>query len=348
MCALLLPVHLVWAHFERHDRSDAVFARDLAERTLKSLPKSSVLLVNNDYLYFSCMYLREVEGMRRDVSLIVRSRLDQNIYPEQVARAYPHLDIPRGEELRRLMELNRDPQQTGEFRRPRFNAMWTGVCINRNMGKVPIFWEIGKEVIEGFTLIPHGTVAEITRPIYADEWDQRVAGFHDDFWRRYREEMLSRPAFRKDAAGRDALSLLLNNMALAYLGRGRLDDAAQWVEQAIELSPNYPEPYGILGDISFERGVLDKARGYFHQALAIKDIAGPHLGLGKIYHAERRLEEAEREYMKALELIPNFPEAELKLAQLRFEQGRFEEAEALRRAAQRRMEALGRRPPQQR
>ena len=77
----LLPLLLNWG---RADRSDDYAARDWAYNLLMSVEPYGVLFTNGDNDTFPLWYLQEVEGIRRDVTVIVMSYLNTPWYAKQI------------------------------------------------------------------------------------------------------------------------------------------------------------------------------------------------------------------------------------------------------------------------
>ena len=77
----LVPVALNWSYASR---AGDYSARDLAYNILQSVEPYGVLFTNGDNDTFPLWYLQEVEGIRRDVTVIVLSYLNTNWYPKQL------------------------------------------------------------------------------------------------------------------------------------------------------------------------------------------------------------------------------------------------------------------------
>ncbi len=77
----LLPLALNW---QRADRSSDYAARDWAYNLLMSTEPYAVLFTNGDNDTFPLWYLQEVEGIRRDVTVIVMSYLNTPWYVKQI------------------------------------------------------------------------------------------------------------------------------------------------------------------------------------------------------------------------------------------------------------------------
>ncbi|HEX6751000.1 MAG TPA: DUF2723 domain-containing protein [Longimicrobium sp.] len=77
----LIPLALNWSYADR--RGDYA-ARDLAYNLLQSVEPYGVLFTNGDNDTFPLWYVQEVEGIRRDVTVIVLSYLNTPWYPKQL------------------------------------------------------------------------------------------------------------------------------------------------------------------------------------------------------------------------------------------------------------------------
>lgn len=77
----LVPLALNWSYANR--RGDYA-ARDLAYNLLQSVEPYGVLFTNGDNDTFPLWYLQEVEGIRKDVTVIVLSYLNTDWYPKQL------------------------------------------------------------------------------------------------------------------------------------------------------------------------------------------------------------------------------------------------------------------------
>ncbi len=77
----LVPLALNWKYA---DRSDDYATRDLAYNLLQSVEPYGVLFTNGDNDTFPLWYLQEVEGVRRDVTVIVGTYLNTDWYAKQL------------------------------------------------------------------------------------------------------------------------------------------------------------------------------------------------------------------------------------------------------------------------
>jgi hypothetical protein len=70
LLAFLLPIGLLVARFARHDLSRHRYADEYNRRILESLPSGATLIAQDDNVVFPLMYLKYVEGVRPDVTLL--------------------------------------------------------------------------------------------------------------------------------------------------------------------------------------------------------------------------------------------------------------------------------------
>jgi len=94
--------------------------------------------------------------------------------------------------------------------------------------------------------------------------------------------------------------LIDHNLCHHYLMGDRLDDAATLCKQAIEIRPNYNEPYNTLGIVEFKRGNFAEAERNFGESLrygpgyvfALINLAQAQARLGKAEQAEETVRQA--------------------------------------------------------
>ncbi len=67
---LLCPLSALAVHYDKVDKSDYYYARDMAKDMLEPIERGSILIVSLDNIIFPCMYMQIVEGLRPDVRLV--------------------------------------------------------------------------------------------------------------------------------------------------------------------------------------------------------------------------------------------------------------------------------------
>ena len=96
--------------------------------------------------------------------------------------------------------------------------------------------------------------------------------------------------------------------ALSFLGM--LEQAVQDCQRAIEIDPDFGNPYNDIGVYLMQSGLLDDAIPWFEKAKAAARYAPRHfpfLNLGHIYLAKGDQSKALEEYVHALDLDPENP-----------------------------------------
>src|SRR6266404_3359565 len=88
---------------------------------------------------------------------------------------------------------------------------------------------------------------------------------------------------------------------------------AGFVKRAIEVDPNFGNPYNDIGAYLIEKGALDDAVPWLERAKRAPRYEPrhfPYLNLGRLYMAKGDLSQALREFREALKVHPHDPLAE--------------------------------------
>ena len=106
----------------------------------------------------------------------------------------------------------------------------------------------------------------------------------------------------------------------AYERMGRIDDAIAECRKAIEIDPDYGNPYNDIGAYLIAKGELDDAIPWLErakQAARYEPRHFPYLNLGRLYAAKGMITAAAAEFARALEIEPNDQASMQLLARLR-------------------------------
>ena len=86
LCLLASPILLLAQNYDDHDRSGRYSARDLARNYLESCKPNAILFTHADNDTYPLWYCQEVEGIRRDVRVVVMPYLSAEWYIGQLQR----------------------------------------------------------------------------------------------------------------------------------------------------------------------------------------------------------------------------------------------------------------------
>jgi tetratricopeptide (TPR) repeat protein len=105
----------------------------------------------------------------------------------------------------------------------------------------------------------------------------------------------------------------------AYSFQGRYDAAIRECEIAIQVDPDFGNPYNDIGAYLIELGRLDEAIEWFQKATRSRRYEPrhyPHFNLSRVYVRQGKIYEAIRELQAALGLEPEYTPARRELHRL--------------------------------
>ena len=105
-----------------------------------------------------------------------------------------------------------------------------------------------------------------------------------------------------------------------YSYMGRLDDAIAECRKAIEVDPEFGNPYNDIGAYLLQKGQVNEAIPWFRLALEApryESYCFPHVNLGRAFEAKHEWIHARDEYRKALIDRPDYVPARQGLARIR-------------------------------
>ena len=121
----------------------------------------------------------------------------------------------------------------------------------------------------------------------------------------------------------------LFDIGLVYYYRGRYDQAVEYFQKAIRLKPGYAPAINSLGNTYSAMGEWDKAIEAYELIVEDAFYGTPHFALsnmGLAYYQKKDFAQAERHFLEALKINPDFINALAGLGVLYIDQGRYEEA----------------------
>jgi len=133
--------------------------------------------------------------------------------------------------------------------------------------------------------------------------------------------------WRMTIARNPACFVAYSNLGNALLQKGRVDEAIQMCEKALELQPDFAEPHNNLANALLQKGRVDDALRHYQKALQIRpDLAVAHCNVGYILLQRGRVDDAMAYFQKAVDLRPEFVKARIDLAGVLLQKGRMDEA----------------------
>ncbi len=108
-------------------------------------------------------------------------------------------------------------------------------------------------------------------------------------------------------------------MGWTYSFLGDYDQAILHCQRAIEVDPDFGNPYNDIGAYLLEQGKAEEAVPYLERALhasRYETYSFPHYNLGRSYEMQGQLFRAREQYQKALERDPHYTLAKEALAKL--------------------------------
>ena len=118
-----------------------------------------------------------------------------------------------------------------------------------------------------------------------------------------------------------------NNLGLALVKQGRLDEAAIQFSQAIRISDYYVKAHYNLGVTLAKQGKLDEAIVQYREAIRIDpDDAAAHYNLGNALERQGKLDDAIARYSAAVRIDPGYADAHYNLGNALERQGKLDDA----------------------
>jgi tetratricopeptide (TPR) repeat protein len=113
--------------------------------------------------------------------------------------------------------------------------------------------------------------------------------------------------------------------ALTFLGwvlslKGQYEEAMELCRRAIEIDPDFGNPYNDLGSYLMKEDRFEEAILWLEKAKTARRYDArhfPHMNLGRIYSSLGRVDEAIVEFSQALQFVPDHQEIKNVLEQLK-------------------------------
>jgi tetratricopeptide (TPR) repeat protein len=106
-----------------------------------------------------------------------------------------------------------------------------------------------------------------------------------------------------------------------YSFQGKLQDAITECKKAIEVDPDFGNPYNDIGAYLIELGNHDEAIPWLEEAVRAKRYDPrhyPHYNLGRVYLIKGMIKKAIEEFRRALEVYPDYTLAKEAIDKIKF------------------------------
>ena len=172
----------------------------------------------------------------------------------------------------------------------------------------PIYRSAGRGAFRQGTFVATQKDKERAMELIQEAMNCQMAGEWDDSVRLYKESISLYPTA-------DAHTYL----GWAYSFQGRIDEAIAQCEIAIQLDPEFGNPYNDIGVYLMQQQKFDEAIPWLERAKKAKRYDPrhfPYLNLGRVYLSKGMLQKALEEFRGALDLNPNDAELTQLIEQL--------------------------------
>jgi Tfp pilus assembly protein PilF len=135
------------------------------------------------------------------------------------------------------------------------------------------------------------------------------------------------PEFAKAVELNPSEPLYHNSLGMAFMFNRQLDAAISEFQEALRIDPKFVEAKNNLASAYLLNGDLEMARATLKEVLKDPFYATPqkaYFNLARIYEREGNIDDAIREYRRALDIDRDYVDAHYNLGLLYFHQGKFE------------------------
>ena len=118
-----------------------------------------------------------------------------------------------------------------------------------------------------------------------------------------------------------------NNLGIALVAQGRMQEGVDQYEEALRIRPGYADAHYNLGNALEKAGRIQDAIGHYEQALRTKpDYPEAHLNLGVALLQAGRVGDAISQYQQAIRIKPDYDEAYSNLGNALLQSGSLTDA----------------------
>jgi tetratricopeptide (TPR) repeat protein len=351
-----VPIARGW---ESHDRRGNWIAHDYAYNMLAPLEPGAILFTNGDNDTFPLWYLQEVEGFRKDVRIVNLSLLNTPWYGEQLRDEEPR--VPMRFTTEQLWQLR--PMQDPNSGRIWYVKDIVGqdivTAVREEGDRRPVYFAVTVDDLLGFdqelkleglvfrldpvraagdttlTTPPSEVAGDEGLPEVIGDVNLRATRRNLEEVYKYRGLLTADGQLDPDVYRDENERKLITNyaaawarMALALRDAGRMDQAIECLQRAIEIAPSYDPIVGGFGGMLLESGDIEGARAFYLDRLKTnpQDVR-VYLGLAYTARHADDVQDAVDWYHQGLSVIPGNRELLAGLFDVLYGAQRWDEAE---------------------
>lgn len=262
--ALLVPAVAMAGNFAFNDRHRYFIARDYVDNILSTVEPNGLLLTDDWQVYSPLLYLREVEGVRRDVIAMDIQQLRRSWYYDYLNTAYPELIAAARDKVEAFLEDLRHWEQDPDIYQrdltlnqrinTRFYDMLEAFVTNQAAG-APVYvtlniatstqgqnQELTDWLKKTYDLVPRGLVFQaVGKGSFVEPAEIRfqTRGLNDGSLRFADDDVVKLKVL-------PVYKVMLTNRGLYLAAYGLHDRAVAAFKEALAIDPNYrPAEQGL-------------------------------------------------------------------------------------------------------
>jgi len=146
-------------------------------------------------------------------------------------------------------------------------------------------------------------------------------------WRQSRQYTDEETLWRTTLQRNPTALVALNNLGLAVLDKGQVNDAAVYFQQALAIDPAFCDAHNSLGLLLLQEGRVKEAIAQLQEAIRLRpDFAAAHNNLGNALRQDGQADAAVNEFKQSLAVDPRFALAYYNLGNGCLDRGQIGEA----------------------
>lgn len=270
MLLIFLPVLNFASHYFQNNKRNYLIARDFVENTMLSVEPNGLLLTLEWQFYSPYLYMRHLEGFRRDATVVDINLLRRSWYIEYyLKQEYPEMMAACANETSDFMKDLKLFEEDKPYDITSINKTFAALInafIKYNISRHGVYTtlpvdppDLGKE----YNWVPQG----LTMRFYTDQ------NFHSDPVAKLELRGLLDGSIHLDEVTQEKLvptyaGMLANRGKYLSLGQ-KHDEAIELLQLALKLKPEFDRASQFLGDAYLGKGNKVEAELYYNLAIQL-------------------------------------------------------------------------------